>query len=50
MDIHWLAVEGESFLINRENVLLPGETERAVRWGATLATTPVGVPGRGAVV
>jgi|ERR1017187_7474799 hypothetical protein len=45
-----LAVEGESFLINRENVLLPGETERAVRWGATLATTPVGVPGRGAVV
>jgi hypothetical protein len=34
--------EGESFLINRENVLLPGEAERAVRWGATLATTSVG--------
>jgi hypothetical protein len=43
-------VEGESFLINRDNVLLLGETERAARWGATLATTPVTVTGRSAAV
>jgi hypothetical protein len=33
------AVEPESFLVDKHNVLLPGEAERAEAWGATLADT-----------
>jgi hypothetical protein len=33
-----LVVPPESFLVDKANHLLPGEHERAVAWGATLAT------------
>jgi hypothetical protein len=38
--------EAESFLIDRDNQLLAGESERAVRWGETLSLLPVDIPGR----
>ncbi|HVC43042.1 MAG TPA: hypothetical protein VND54_13775 [Candidatus Saccharimonadales bacterium] len=36
----------ESFVVNRDNQLVSGESERAVHWGQTLARMPVGVAGR----
>jgi hypothetical protein len=44
-----LVVEPVSFLVDRHDHLLPGEEERAERWGATLAEKlpkPVVTPGR----
>jgi hypothetical protein len=38
--------EAESFLVNRENHLVAGESERAVRWGETLSRLPIDIPGR----
>jgi hypothetical protein len=32
-----LAIEPESFLVDKQNHLLPGEDDRATRWGARLA-------------
>ena len=32
----------ESFLVSKENVLLPGEEERAEVWGSHLARTMLG--------
>ena len=36
-----LIAEPESFLVSRENLLVPGERERARQWGAGLAETIV---------
>ena len=39
-----LIAEPESFLVDRETRLLPGELERARAWGAALATVAAGSP------
>ena len=38
--------EPESFLVDKQNRLLPGEADRAMAWGASLAAAiPSGMPG-----
>lgn len=41
-----LIVPPESFLVTKQTVLLPGEADRARRWGAALATAASPVGGR----
>jgi hypothetical protein len=38
----WLALEPESFLVDKKNHLLAGEAERAIAWGAALSAAVAG--------